>query len=111
MTSRMLTEPYDQRTDAERDFHGHMMMFGSAGYPIRKVGRVWIWEDFWGVKGSPTTYKTKKAASEAVERFIHVLCDKAAGRWEEYRAEPCPECGAIRKVSGIPDAHFCATSR
>ena len=27
---------------------------------------------------------------------------------EPYRAEPCPQCGAIRKVSGIPDAHFCA---
>ncbi len=72
----------DQRTEAERNFHRHVGMFGADAYPIRKVGNGrWIWFEFWGVQGAPTVYKTKRAASEAVETYIRVLNDKAAGRW------------------------------
>lgn len=71
----------DQRSDAERDFHRHISMFGSAGYPVQKMGRRWVWTDFWGVKGSPIVYKTKRDAVAAIERFVLVLNDKAAGRW------------------------------
>lgn len=72
----------DQRTSAEKDFHRHVGMFGSAAYPIRKVGNgKWLWVEFWGVQGAPTVYKTKKAATAAIETYLRVLTDKAAGRW------------------------------
>ena len=70
----------DTRTDAERDFHRHVTMWGSAGYPVQKIGRAWHWVDFWGVKGAPTVYKTKREAVAAVERYLTILCDKEAGR-------------------------------
>ncbi len=72
----------DNRSQAEKDFHRHMMMWGSDGFPVQKLksGRGWIWAEFWGVKGPPTVYKTKRAAFAAVEAYIGVLCDKAAGR-------------------------------
>lgn len=70
----------DNLSQAESDFLGHVMMFGSEGYPVRKVGRAWHWQDFWGVKGAPTTYKTKRDAFAAVGRYIEVLLDKHAGR-------------------------------
>lgn len=70
----------DNRTQAEKDFQRHITMFGSDGYPVQKYGRGWHWIDFWGVKGAPTVYKTKRAAHEAIERYLDILCDKAAGR-------------------------------
>ena len=70
----------DNRSEAERRLHQHVTMFGSAGYPIRKVGRSWHWEDSFGVPGAPTVYKTKREAVAAFERFLDILCDKAAGR-------------------------------
>jgi hypothetical protein len=37
----------DQRTQAEKDFHRHVSMFGSDAYPVRKVGNgKWIWVEF-----------------------------------------------------------------
>lgn len=75
-----MTDTPDNRTAAEKDFHRHVM-FGSAAYPIRKVGNgKWLWVEFWGVKGAPTVYRTKKAAAKAIETYIDILCDKAAGR-------------------------------
>lgn len=70
----------DNRTDNERRFHQHITRWGSDGYPIRKVGRGWIWEDWCGVKGAPVVYPTKREATQAIENFIDILCDKAAGR-------------------------------
>lgn len=72
----------DNRPQAERDFQRHMSRWGSDGYPVRKVGRGsrWIWDDCWGVKGPPVVYRTKRAAFEAVEAYLGILCDKAAGR-------------------------------
>lgn len=68
-------------SESEDNFLGHMMMWGSAGYPIRKVGSGrWIWDEFWGVKGAPTVYKTKRDAFASVERYIDVLIDRKAGR-------------------------------
>ena len=67
-------------TQAENDFLRHMSMFGSDGYPVKKVGRNWQWMEFWGVKGAPTTYKTKRECVAAIEKYIDILCDKAAGR-------------------------------
>lgn len=70
----------DGLTDNERSFMNHMHMWGSDGYPVRKVGRKWHWSDAFGIKGSPTTYKTKREAMEAVERYMGILADKKAGR-------------------------------
>ncbi len=65
----------------ENDFLRHMMMFGSDGYPVRKVssGR-WVWDEFWGVKGAPTVYKTKREAAAAIGRYIDILIDRTAER-------------------------------
>lgn len=67
-------------TKPEQDFMRHMSMHGSAGYPVQKIGRGWHWMDFWGVKGAPVVYKTKREAVAAVKRYIDILTDKAAGR-------------------------------
>ena len=68
-------------TVAESDFLGHMTRFGSDGYPVRKARNgCWLWADFWGVKGAPTVYRTKREAVAAIERYIGVLLDKHAGR-------------------------------
>ena len=67
-------------TQAENDFLNHMIRWGAEGYPIYKAGRKWFWSDFWGCKGSPVAYKTKREATAAVETYISILGDKAAGR-------------------------------
>jgi hypothetical protein len=67
-------------SQAESQFLNHMMMFGSDGYPVQKKGRNWFWTEFYGVKGAPTTYKTKRECVAAIELYIDILCDKKAGR-------------------------------
>ena len=67
-------------TQAESDFMTHMGRWGSDGYPVRKVGRNWHWIEFWGVKGAPTVYKTKRDAVKAIEAYLDILRDKSAGR-------------------------------
>ena len=77
----MTTETRDQRTEAEREFHRDINLWGSDAYPIMKAGRKWIWVERRGIRGTPVAYRTKREAFAAVERYIIVLCDKAAGRW------------------------------
>lgn len=76
----MIKRPEDTRSENETRFHNHMGRWGSDGYPIRKVRSGWVWDEFCGVKGAPTVYKTKRAASSAIETFLDILCDKSAGR-------------------------------
>lgn len=65
----------------ERQFLNHMHMWGSDAYPVRKLSNgKWIWDEFFGVKGAPIVYRTKRECVAAIERYIDVLCDKAAGR-------------------------------
>ena len=72
---------YKTLSQAENDFLSHINMFGSDAYPIQKVGNGrWIWLEFWGVQGPPVVYKTRKACAEAIECYLQVLADKAAGR-------------------------------
>jgi hypothetical protein len=72
---------YRGLSTGENDFQRHMSMHGSAGYPIRKIkGGRWIWQPFFGVKGAPVVYKTKREAVAAVEAFLYILRDKSAGR-------------------------------
>ena len=68
-------------SEAENNFQRHISRFGSKGYPVHKIGsRRWIWADFWGVKGAPVVYRTKRAAVAAVELYLEILCDRSAGR-------------------------------
>lgn len=62
-------------TDNERRLLAHVMMWGSDSYPIRKVRSRWIWDEFFGVKGAPTTFRTKREAFAAFEAFLDVLID------------------------------------
>jgi hypothetical protein len=72
--------PVGNLSQSEMDWLQHMIRWGSDGYPIGKVGRVWIWREAFGVKGAPTTYKTKRAAIAACSAFEDILVEKSAGR-------------------------------
>lgn len=62
-------------TSNETLFLTHMSRYG--GYrPVHKYGRKWGWVTFCGVGGSPTLYKTKRAAHQAVNQFIDSLMAK-----------------------------------
>lgn len=67
-------------TENEHDFFEHMVRWGSTGYPVMKVKSGWIWQEFYGVKGAPVVYKTKRECVTAIEGYIDILRDKRAGR-------------------------------
>ena len=69
-------------SDNERALMTHISRFGSDGYPVRKLGRsrCWVWGPAFGVKGPPTTFKTKREAVASFEAFIDILTDAIAGR-------------------------------
>jgi len=68
-------------TKNENDLLGHISRWGADAYPIKKVGNgKWIWFEFFGVKGAPTVYKTKREAVTAFEDFHQILLDAYAGR-------------------------------
>lgn len=64
----------------ENRFLQHTSMFGIDGYPVRKLTRGWIWDEFCGVRGAPTVYKTKRACVTAIDNYLATLRDRAAGR-------------------------------
>ena len=75
----MTTRP--NLTESENAFLSHNVRWGSDMYPVRKLrAGVWIWDDFAGVKGAPTVYKTKRAAVAAIEAYLEILVAKTAGR-------------------------------
>lgn len=65
---------------AELQYLNHIGRWGSAGYPVRKLGRRWVHERMFGAGGCPTVFKTKREAVAHVELYLSVLRDKAAGR-------------------------------
>lgn len=67
-------------TIAEAGFYLHMQRWGSAGYPVAKMGGKWFWNEAFAVSGTPSPFKTKKAAHEAIETYLGILRDKIAGR-------------------------------
>lgn len=69
-------------TEGENSLLQHVTMWGSSGYPISKQGRGWVWRDAFGVKGSPTVYRTKRAAFAAFQLWIELVLDYRAGRIE-----------------------------
>lgn len=70
----------DRLSQAESNFLRAIMMWGASAYPVQKMGNRWFWTEFWGVKGAPTSYKTKREAVGAVERYVDILIDRKAGR-------------------------------
>lgn len=67
-------------TEGERSILQHWSRWGSDGYPIHKRGRLWFWDEMYGVKGCPAPFKTKREAFAAYERYIKILIDKSANR-------------------------------
>lgn len=64
----------------ENSWLTHINMWGSNGYPVRKLGTRWTFDRAFGVGGTPVVYPTKKAAVAACEAFYAILRDKSAGR-------------------------------
>lgn len=68
----MTTFTFDRPlTEDERALATHISMFGSAGYPVRKLGRKWTW-DYRSIS-APTLYATKRDATAAFERYMGVI--------------------------------------
>lgn len=61
----------------------HTGMWGSAGYPISKMGGKWFITSFRSWTGFPTAFKTKKAATAQFEAW----CDLARDRYAEMRRQ------------------------
>lgn len=56
----------------------HVTMWGSDGYPIRKLGHRWTWN--YRSLSTPMIYKTKREAVASFEAYEMILIDRAAGR-------------------------------
>lgn len=68
-------------SENEEKILNHVMMWGSSGYPVQKVGsHHWTWGPFFGVNGSPRVYPTKREAVASFESFLSILRDAKAGR-------------------------------
>lgn len=61
---------------AERQLLNHVTMFGSDGYPVQRVGSRWQWVDAFGVKGAPTTFKTKREAVALFEQWQDLMRER-----------------------------------
>lgn len=59
---------------------GHISMFGSAAYPIRKMGGKWFVMGIRGCGTCSTAFKTKKEAVAQFEKYYDLLLDYNAGR-------------------------------
>lgn len=59
-------------TEAERGLLSRITMFGSSAYPIKKLGKGWIWETE-QISGPPVVFKTKKEATANFELFLQIL--------------------------------------
>lgn len=70
-------------TEDERALNNHVLMFGSDGYPVRKVGsRHWSWS--YRSLSSKLVFPTKRAAVESFEKYLEVI--RSCLRAEAYRA-------------------------
>ena len=67
-------------TDGEHAWLKHMQRFGSAGYPVKRMGRKWWVDQAFGAGGCPSPFKTKTEAIGFCDRYLQVLLDKLAGR-------------------------------
>jgi len=69
-------------TDDEAALLYHVTRWGSDGYPVRKLGRGWIVDQWRSVKGPPVVYKTKRAAVAQFDAWL----ESALARLREMRA-------------------------
>ena len=72
-------------SDDERSLLNHIMMFGSDGYPVKKIGRGWSWS-YRGLAGPPMIFKTKREAVASFEAYENILID-CAGQEAKHRYE------------------------
>jgi hypothetical protein len=71
MTRKSLVDGRTCNTD-ECQMIVHTTMFGSDGYPVRRVGsRHWTWDV--GEKGSPVLFSTKREAIASFEAFREIV--------------------------------------
>ena len=71
----------NQLSESEAGFLSHMGRWGSDGYPCRKLkGAHWVWDEFYGIKGAPVVYKTRRECMAAIEAYVDTLIDRKAGR-------------------------------
>ena len=66
-------------TTDERDLLTHISMWGSDGYPVKKLGPKWTWS-YRSISGPPVLFKTRRGAVASFEAFHQVLIDALAGR-------------------------------
>lgn len=90
---------HDPLTQAERNILRHWSMYGSDGYPIQKVsGNRWIWNEWYGVKGAPVVYKTKRDVTAAIEVYISFLINKD-GLYKKEQATLCVHNNMVETAS------------
>jgi hypothetical protein len=76
-----MAKQMENLTQAQSDILNHISMWGSDGYPVRKVrAGKWIIESFFGWQAPPTVFKTKGAANAQFEACMDLLRDYHAGR-------------------------------
>ena len=81
MANESELEPLLPLSDGEAALMCHITQWGSSGYPIQRFGRSWHWIGCPGVLGSPVSYRTKKAATEAFEGWHAITLE----RWKEFK--------------------------
>ena len=81
-------------TDDEAALFYHVQLFGSDGYPVEKLGRLWVVRDWRTVKGPPTVFKTKGAAVAQFEAWEALALERLR---EMKRATP----GSILTAVGV----------
>ncbi len=67
-------------TEGQKFCLGHISMFGSAAYPIRKIGHKWFVMGIRGCGACPTAFNTKREAVSQFEKYYDLLLDYNAGR-------------------------------
>jgi hypothetical protein len=75
-------------SEDDRALVTHITMWGSDGYPIRKVGSRWDWS--YRSLSAPILYRTKRDAVAAFETYMGVLRDCLASE-AQGRATLCQE--------------------
>lgn len=60
-------------SEDERALLVAVILHGSDGYPVQKLGRGWVWGPWRSVTGPPCVFKTKREAVASFEAFLGVL--------------------------------------
>ena len=68
-------------SDDDRALMTHIDMWGSSGYPVKKMAGRWTWD--YRSRSASQMYRTKREATESFETYMGVLRDCAGN--EAYR--------------------------